>query len=532
MTLTVHRPARLLSSLQATILPRWTSASPACPSAPPSIPRSYTAPHAARTTCSCSTPSPATRPPSRPPRPSAPPAGSKTLPGDGAGNRGPARHLGRDDPRRTGPHAPPATADPCAGAGRRAGHRRDWDRPGRTAGTGGAKHGRPPAERRQRHGAGLAAMQDRRHRSRRPPDRGACHRPARRPGPLGLEVPKLRQPAEILEDPVAAREAFGLVEQVGWVKAARQVGVARRTLRAAFGRWGMGEPVYRGPCAPSRLVVDRAVAEEALELAIQLGMNRAAERFGVNRATLYNAWKRWGLGRPTVRTASGWRVSGAWRPVSSRMPITPGGPTARSGSRGGHLSGQPSGQSDPSAERCPLLSAPRPTTQGRSPCPVWTGVRTMMAEQPDRPARRRQYGHHGTPRGVEGVRSGRVQVVRYCPVRPSVADPRRFTASLGSIVGLLAVRQWHRSGPQTVTAVDRWRPLQTAAWATAGARAEGTNAAQAPGDGASATAGRRACSTSTCLVGSLRRRHLVQHGVRMRTQRLDPARLVGTTHSA
>jgi DNA-binding protein Fis len=117
----------------------------------------------------------------------------------------------------------------------------------------------------------------------------------------GLEVPNLHQPAELVHDPAKAREAFALVEQVGWVKAARQVGVARRTLRAAFGRWGMGAPVYRGPCAPSRLAVDRAVAEEALELAIQVGMDRAAERFGVNRATLYNAWKRWGLGRPTDR---------------------------------------------------------------------------------------------------------------------------------------------------------------------------------------------------------------------------------------
>src|SRR6266508_2685785 len=76
----------------------------------------------------------------------------------------------------------------------------------------------------------------------------------------GLEVPKLRQPAELVEDPVAAREAFGLVEQLGWVKAAQQVGVARRTLRAAFQQWGMGEPVHRGPRAPSRLVVDRAAA--------------------------------------------------------------------------------------------------------------------------------------------------------------------------------------------------------------------------------------------------------------------------------
>jgi Transcription factor WhiB len=133
----------------------------------------------------------------------------------------------------------------------------------------------------------------------------------------GLEVPKLRQPAEILEDPVAAREAFGLVEQVGWVKAARQVGVARRTLRAAFAEWAMGEPVYRGPCAPSRLAEDRAAAEDALELAIQVGMDRAAERFGVNRATLYNAWKRWGLGRPTDRP-DGARATAARMLAASR----------------------------------------------------------------------------------------------------------------------------------------------------------------------------------------------------------------------
>src|SRR6266545_1912935 len=49
----------------------------------------------------------------------------------------------------------------------------------------------------------------------------------------GLEVPRLRQPAELVEDPVAAREAFGLVEQVGWVKGAQQLHVHRRTLRAA-----------------------------------------------------------------------------------------------------------------------------------------------------------------------------------------------------------------------------------------------------------------------------------------------------------
>jgi WhiB family transcriptional regulator, redox-sensing transcriptional regulator len=118
----------------------------------------------------------------------------------------------------------------------------------------------------------------------------------------GLEVPRLRQPAELVHDPVAAREAYALVEQVGWVKAAKQTRVARRTLRAAFARWGLGEPAPPpGPCAPSPMARERAAAEEALELAIRVGVQGAAERLGVNRVTLYLAWRRWGLGRPTDR---------------------------------------------------------------------------------------------------------------------------------------------------------------------------------------------------------------------------------------
>jgi len=86
-----------------------------------------------------------------------------------------------------------------------------------------------------------------------------------------------------------------------WANAARRVRRATPTSRAAFGRWELGEPVHRGPRAPSRLAFDPAAAEEALELAVQVGTSRAAEAFGVNRATLYYAWKRWGLERPTDR---------------------------------------------------------------------------------------------------------------------------------------------------------------------------------------------------------------------------------------
>jgi hypothetical protein len=118
----------------------------------------------------------------------------------------------------------------------------------------------------------------------------------------GLEVPKLRRPAEMLEDPVAAREAFQLVEQVGWVKGAQQLHVHRRTLRAAFQRWGLGEPAPPpSPYAPSPMARERAAAEAALELAIQVGAKGAAEWLGVDKGTLYLAWRRWGLGRPTDR---------------------------------------------------------------------------------------------------------------------------------------------------------------------------------------------------------------------------------------
>jgi WhiB family redox-sensing transcriptional regulator len=142
----------------------------------------------------------------------------------------------------------------------------------------------------------------------------------------GLETPKLRQPAEIMTNPTAAREAFQLVERVGRVKAAQQLHVHRRTLRAAFQRWGLGEPAqHPGPCAPSRVWRERAVAEQALELAIQIGVSPAAERLGLNKQTLYLAWRRWGLGLPTdraegVRAARERMLAAARRADQQRHP--------------------------------------------------------------------------------------------------------------------------------------------------------------------------------------------------------------------
>jgi hypothetical protein len=118
-----------------------------------------------------------------------------------------------------------------------------------------------------------------------------------------------------------------MVEQVGWFNAAWEVGVARWTLRAAFQRWvGVGGATAWRPARPSRLVVDRAAAEEALEMAVQVG---------VNRATLYQAWRQWWL-RPIDRVEGArpaYERSRAATP--GRRPSMPGGGTARSGGRGG-----------------------------------------------------------------------------------------------------------------------------------------------------------------------------------------------------
>jgi hypothetical protein len=63
---------------------------------------------------------------------------------------------------------------------------------------------------------------------------------------------------------------------------------------------------------------DRAAAEQALQLAIQVGVRAAAERVGVDRATLYLAWKRWGLGKPTDR-AEGARAARERWAANARM---------------------------------------------------------------------------------------------------------------------------------------------------------------------------------------------------------------------
>src|SRR5919197_3601916 len=192
-----------------------------------------------------------------------------------------------------------------------------------------------------------------------------------------------------MTDPTAAREAFQLAEQVGWVRGARQLRVARRTLRAAFARWGLGEPTPPpGPYAPSAVARDRAAAEEALQLAIQVGVRGAAERLGWTRPPC--TWRGGGggwAGRPTARRAPGRRRSGCWpsRAVLIVRGIR-GSWTARSGSRSGRPEENAGSAERPTAHRPVSARGDRP---GRSRVrhPVVSGQRTRVDAHTGQPGR-------------------------------------------------------------------------------------------------------------------------------------------------
>ena len=97
-----------------------------------------------------------------------------------------------------------------------------------------------------------------------------------------------------------AEQAHQLANQVGLRQAARQLGVHRDALTAAFTQWDLPAPERRHGWQPSRFLADRAEAERAFALAEQLGsVNAAATQLGTTWPSLRKAFTRHGLGMPT-----------------------------------------------------------------------------------------------------------------------------------------------------------------------------------------------------------------------------------------
>jgi hypothetical protein len=124
-------------------------------------------------------------------------------------------------------------------------------------------------------------------------------------GALPIERSRLRgntfpEPSVYRQDRELAEQAHQLAGQVGLRQAAKQLGVHRDALTAAFAHWELPMPERRVGWQPSRFLSDRGEAERAFQLAEQLGsVNAAAEELGTSWPSLRKAFTRHGLGMPT-----------------------------------------------------------------------------------------------------------------------------------------------------------------------------------------------------------------------------------------
>jgi WhiB family transcriptional regulator, redox-sensing transcriptional regulator len=107
------------------------------------------------------------------------------------------------------------------------------------------------------------------------------------------------EPSVLRERRELAEAAHALAGEVGMRQAARQLGVHRDALKAAFAQWELPAPERRVGWQPSRFLTDRAEAERAYALAEQLGsVNAAASQLGTTWPSLRKAFTRHGLGMP------------------------------------------------------------------------------------------------------------------------------------------------------------------------------------------------------------------------------------------
>jgi WhiB family redox-sensing transcriptional regulator len=125
----------------------------------------------------------------------------------------------------------------------------------------------------------------------------------------------------LVADPKFAAVSLELARQIGVERAADQLGVRGRTLQRAWRRHGypplrpappprpfradeLGAQARRelGWTTPARLFPSRdpTFATDTFELAGRVGVARAATLLGVAESTLYRAWDRHQLGRPTI----------------------------------------------------------------------------------------------------------------------------------------------------------------------------------------------------------------------------------------
>jgi WhiB family redox-sensing transcriptional regulator len=102
-----------------------------------------------------------------------------------------------------------------------------------------------------------------------------------------------------LHDRTNAAQALALANQVSIDRAARQLGVSKQALRRAFDQHGLPQPqVFQGGPQRTRFYQDREAAEQAWRRAAEVGINLTRKELGVSDRALRTAWQRHGLGLP------------------------------------------------------------------------------------------------------------------------------------------------------------------------------------------------------------------------------------------
>jgi WhiB family redox-sensing transcriptional regulator len=109
----------------------------------------------------------------------------------------------------------------------------------------------------------------------------------------------MAQGTRFLQDQAAAAQALALANEVSIDRAARQLGVSKQALRRAFDHHGLPQPqVFQGGPQRTRFYEDRAAAEQAWRRAAEVSINQTRKELGVSDRALRNAWQRHGLGLP------------------------------------------------------------------------------------------------------------------------------------------------------------------------------------------------------------------------------------------
>jgi WhiB family transcriptional regulator, redox-sensing transcriptional regulator len=107
-----------------------------------------------------------------------------------------------------------------------------------------------------------------------------------------------------VHDRAAAEEALALANQKSIDRAARELGVSKQALRRAFDHHGLPQPqVFQGGPQRSRFYHNRDAAAQAWRRAAEVGINQTRKELGVSDRALRTAWRRHGLGLPPRPTS-------------------------------------------------------------------------------------------------------------------------------------------------------------------------------------------------------------------------------------